>query len=114
MTAARGRFRFRLTSQQEASGRLRPLDRWSAPAQAGPEDDARALSAEQQRHRVLLAVTDEFCSILLRGQIPPLRATGADVAFAASPGTWCTDLAAENGVDHFPIPMRREISPPHD
>jgi glycosyltransferase involved in cell wall biosynthesis len=114
--------------RQEASSQRMSMARRFSPGarpgtQAGPKDgrkvarrrrsgDAMAPPAGHRAPvRILLGVTDEFCTILLRGQIPPLRAAGAEVMFVAGPGEWSRALALEEEVEYFPLPMEREMAP---
>jgi len=52
--------------------------------------------------------------ILMRGQLSYLKSRGFEVGIAASPGMQLLEVAAEEGVRVFPVPMRREISPFRD
>ncbi len=62
--------------------------------------------------RILYIVTHGMSARhLLKGQLGWLRDAGLDVAVAASPGPDLEAVAAEDGIEVFPIPMQREISP---
>src|SRR5882672_4377311 len=49
-----------------------------------------------------------------RGQLNYLKAAGYEIAIISSPGPQAERLAREEGVQFFPIPIAREISPFRD
>ena len=67
---------------------------------------------EMNRPRLLFVVTHPMTArILMHGQLSYLESRGFDVALAASPGVELEEVAAEEGVEVFPVPISREANP---
>jgi glycosyltransferase involved in cell wall biosynthesis len=75
---------------------------------AGPE------TAVAAPPKILLSVTDPFCSVFFRGQLAALGAAGADVLLVTAPGEWARTIATEESAEYRPVPMEREIAPASD
>ena len=60
---------------------------------------------------VVVGVTHPQTCLVLRGRLRALRRAGLRVVLISAPGTLATEIAAEEGVEHLGIPMKRGISP---
>lgn len=69
---------------------------------------------DDERPRLLVAVTDAQSLLLLRGQLSAARADGFDVVVLSAPGDIADRVLAEEGVTHIAIPMERAIAPLDD
>lgn len=66
------------------------------------------------RISVIHAVTDPMSTILMRGQLAYLKASGFDTALLSGPGGELKRTGAQEGSHVFEVTMRREISPGAD
>ncbi|HTX76307.1 MAG TPA: glycosyltransferase family 4 protein [Terracidiphilus sp.] len=60
---------------------------------------------------IVVGVTHPQTCLILRGRLRAMHAAGFRVVLISSPGELITRIAAEEGVKHCAIPMRRGISP---
>jgi len=60
---------------------------------------------------VVVGVTHPQTCLILRGRLRALREAGFRVVLISGPGALATQTAAEEGVEHVSIPMKRGISP---
>ncbi|MFZ0394354.1 MAG: glycosyltransferase family 4 protein [Terracidiphilus sp.] len=60
---------------------------------------------------VVVGVTHPQTCLVLRGRLRALRRAGLRVVLISAPGTLATEIAADEGVEHLGIPMKRGISP---
>lgn len=63
------------------------------------------------RVRMVVGVTSDQTCLVLTGRLKALRLAGFDVTLVASPGELLERTALVEGVNAFPLPMQREISP---
>jgi len=63
------------------------------------------------RPRLVIGVTSDQTCLVLRGRLRALRLAGFDVTLISSPGDSLFQIAAEEGVAAWPLPMRRGIAP---
>jgi len=67
-----------------------------------------------KRPHVVHVVTASMTARLMRGQLRHLREAGFDVTIVSAPGPELEDVAKQEGVTSFAIPMEREIAPLKD
>lgn len=77
-----------------------------------PETSRLPVSGEKPR--LVIGVTSDQTCLVLRGRLRALRLAGFDVTLVSAPGASLTRLTAEEGVQAWPLPMRRGISPVAD
>lgn len=63
------------------------------------------------RPLIVVGVTHPQTCLVLRGRLRALRQSGLRVVLISAPGELATLIAAEEGVEHLAIPMKRGISP---
>jgi glycosyltransferase involved in cell wall biosynthesis len=61
--------------------------------------------------RLVIGVTSDQTCLVLRGRLSSLRLAGFSVTLLASPGESLARIAAEEGIDAYPLPMKRGIAP---
>ena len=68
-------------------------------------------AAGQGVFRALVGITSAQTSVVLGPRLRALRGAGFHVTLVSSPGKLLDQIAASEGIDSIPIPMRREIAP---
>jgi glycosyltransferase involved in cell wall biosynthesis len=84
-----------------------------------PETDPRSqlfrhgapVRLEQRNLRLVIGVTSDQTCLVLRGRLRSLRLAGFKVTLISSPGESLDRIAAEEGIDAYPLPMKRGIAP---
>jgi glycosyltransferase involved in cell wall biosynthesis len=71
---------------------------------------AQRHATARQRH-IVIGITHPQTCLTLTGRLRALREAGFRVTLISSPGDLLDRTAAREGVDAFPLPMRREIAP---
>jgi glycosyltransferase involved in cell wall biosynthesis len=66
---------------------------------------------EQGKLRLVVGVTSDQTCLVLRGRLRSLRLAGFQVTLVASPGESLNRIEAEEGIDAYPLPMKRGIAP---
>jgi len=66
------------------------------------------------RPHIVVGITSAQTCLVLSGRLRALREEGFRVTLVSSPGDLLTRTAAEEGVDSFALPMRREVAPMAD
>lgn len=68
----------------------------------------------QAELRLVIGVTSDQTCLVLRGRLRSLRLAGFQVTLLSSPGESLDRIAAEEGIDAYPLPMKRGIAPLSD
>jgi glycosyltransferase involved in cell wall biosynthesis len=77
-------------------------------------NDLHAAPAQRRPHIVYLATDPLTAFRLMEGQLAELRRRGFRISVVTAPGELLEQVANREGVDVYPIPMRREVSPSAD
>lgn len=78
-------------------------------------NDLRVVPSERRPPHIVYLATDPLTAFrLMEGQLAELSRRGFRVSVVTGPGALLQQVATREGVDVFPVPMRREISPAAD